>query len=48
MPVPTDRDKKATFSRSGRSCPKGYMYNGKKKKMCFQPRFYLLAETIRE
>jgi len=37
MPVPTDRDKKATFSRSGRSCPKGYMYNGKKKKCVFNP-----------
>jgi hypothetical protein len=35
MPVPTDKDKKATFSRSGKSCPKGYKFDRKKKKCVF-------------
>ena len=47
MPVPTDRDKKATFSRSGRVVQRD-ICTTERKKMCFQPRFYLLAETIRE
>ena len=37
MPVPTDKDKKATFSRSGRSCPNGYRYDRRKEKCVFNP-----------
>jgi hypothetical protein len=36
MPVPTEKDKKATFSRPpGKSCPKGYKFNRKKNKCVF-------------
>jgi hypothetical protein len=36
MPVPTEKDKKATFSRPpGKSCPKGYKFDRKKKKCVF-------------